>query len=96
MKGKKTGGRRPGSRNRRTVAKQAAIVAAYDAGLTPLDYMLGILRDENANRFERMDAAAKAAPYIHPKLASIEHAGRDGGPIELKEIKIRLVKAGEE
>jgi len=29
------------------------------------------------------DWAAKEAPYIHPKLAAIEHTGRNGGPIEL-------------
>jgi hypothetical protein len=41
-KGKKTGGRRVSSLNKRTIAKRAEIVAAYDAGLTPLDYMLGV------------------------------------------------------
>jgi hypothetical protein len=41
-KGKKTGGRGVGSLNKRTIAKRAEIVAAYDAGLTPLDYMLGV------------------------------------------------------
>jgi hypothetical protein len=33
---------------------------------------------------------------VHPRLASIEHGGKDGSPIQLEEIKIRLVKAGEE
>ena len=30
------------------------------------------MRDETAPRAERMEAAAKAAPYIHPRLAAIE------------------------
>lgn len=29
------------------------------------------------------EAAKDAAPYIHPRLAAVEHTGRDGGPIEL-------------
>jgi hypothetical protein len=29
------------------------------------------------------DWAAKEAPYVHPKLAAIEHTGRDGGPLQL-------------
>jgi hypothetical protein len=54
---------------------------------------LSVLRDESADPHERMEAAKSAAPYVHPRLASIENAGKDGSPIELKEIKIRLVKA---
>ena len=27
------------------------------------------------------DAARDAAPYVHPKLAAIEHTGKDGGPV---------------
>lgn len=27
--------------------------------------------------------AEKAAPYIHAKLASIQHSGKDGGPIQI-------------
>lgn len=47
----------------------------------PLDYMLEILRDETAPRDDRMDAAKAAAPYVHAKLASVEHSGKDGGPM---------------
>jgi hypothetical protein len=28
----------------------------------------------------RLDAAAKAAPYVHPRLSQIEQTGKDGGP----------------
>ena len=27
-----------------------------------------------------LNAAAKAAPYIHPRLQAIEHTGKDGAP----------------
>lgn len=29
------------------------------------------------------EAAKAAAPYMHPRLAAIEHSGPNGGPIEL-------------
>jgi hypothetical protein len=89
--GKRSGAGRPkGVPNKANAERQAAIVAS---GLAPLDYLLSVLRDESADPHERMEAAKSAAPYVHPRLASIEHGGKDGSPIELKEIKIRLVKA---
>jgi hypothetical protein len=60
--------------------------------VTPLDYMLGVLRDESADRHERMEAAKSAAPYVHQKLASTELIGKDDGPLK-HQITIRLVKA---
>lgn len=40
-------------------------------GITPLMYMLKILRDETQVHDERMKAAVAAAPYVHPKLAAV-------------------------
>jgi hypothetical protein len=55
------------------VESPAALVAAVGAaGLTPLDYMLRVLRDESASPAARMNAAKCAAPYIHARLASTE------------------------
>src|SRR5512147_2018777 len=70
LPGERRGGRQKGTPNRATSAKAAAIAAS---GLTPLDYLLSVLRDDTAPRAERMEAAAKAAPYVHPRLAAIEH-----------------------
>lgn len=78
--GERRGGRKKGSPNKATAAKVAEIAAS---GLTPLDYMLNLMRDEAAEKSLRMDAAKSAAPYVHPKLANIEHTGRDGGPIKV-------------
>jgi hypothetical protein len=47
-KGKKTGGRKKGTPNHITAERKAKLIEAQMAGLTPLDYMLGILRDEDA------------------------------------------------
>ena len=82
--GKREGaGRKAGSLTTRT---RAIADAALEGGLTPLDYMLAILRDEAAESARRDWAAEKAAPYVHPKLAAIEHSGPDGGPIEVSNL----------
>ena len=71
-KGRKTGGRQKGTPNKRTQEVVAKIEAS---GLTPLDYMLKVMRDENEVLDVRLDAAKAAAPYVHPRLASIENTG---------------------
>lgn len=62
-------GRKTGSATKRT---REIADAALAEGLTPLEYMLKILRDESQAQDARMDAAKSAAPYIHPRLAAIE------------------------
>ena len=37
--------------------------------------MLQVLRDPEASPAERKWAAEKAAPYLHPRLQTIEHSG---------------------
>jgi hypothetical protein len=79
-KGVKTGGRQKGSANRITKAKEAAIA---DSGLTPLDYMLAVLRDLNEPKERRAWAAQSAAPYCHAKLANVQHSGDAENPIHV-------------
>ncbi len=74
--GKREGaGRKPGAPNKATAEREQEVKAS---GLTPLDYMLSVLRNENAPADARMWAAEKAAPYVHPKLASVDHKSSDG------------------
>lgn len=70
--GERRGGRQKGAPNKVTLAKARAIA---ESGLTPLDYMLAILRDDSAPPDRRDDMAKAAAPYCHPRLAAIEHSG---------------------
>ena len=58
--------------------------AIQKSGLTPLDYLLSVLRDEESEPNMRMDAAKAAAPYVHPRLAAVEHSGEigSGKPVE--------------
>ncbi len=54
-------------------------------GETPLEYMLRVMRTSNDDR--RKDAMAQAAaPYIHPKLASVEHKGDKDSPVTFQVI----------
>lgn len=68
----KTGGRSKGTPNRVTEKREAEIAAS---GLTPLDFMLAILRNEAMSFDARFAAAEKAAPYCHAKLAAVSVGG---------------------
>ena len=77
----KNGGKRPGAgRKRGSVAKVDAEVrkAALKEGISPLDYMLKIMRDSGADEHRRDDMAKAAAPYLHAKLQSLQHANAPG------------------
>ena len=76
-KGERRGGRKKGTPNRMDAKHRKAIA---ESGLTPLDYMLNVLRDEEAPKEDRMWAAQHAAPYVHSRLSAIEHTGDVGGP----------------
>lgn len=79
--GKRDGSGRPvGAANLAKIEREAAIAAS---GLTPLDYMLQVMRCESADEAKRLDAAKAAAPYVHPRLSSVELAGPDGGDVPL-------------
>lgn len=84
--GRKTGGRTKGTPNKTTQALQAQADAARksldEAGAaTPLDVMLAVMRNPELAVELRFEAAKAAAPYLHPRLASVEHSGPDRGPI---------------
>jgi hypothetical protein len=85
--GRKTGGRQKGTGNKPRIiaATEEAIEAAQaSAGLLPIDYMLLVMRDPMAAVRRRDDMAKSAAPYLHPRLATIDHRGNNGGGIHLE------------
>jgi hypothetical protein len=73
-RGFKTGGRNRGTPNKRSAELTKAI---EQSGESPLQYMLRVMRDENAAP-ERRDQMAKWAD-VHPRLAAIE--AKEDGPI---------------
>ena len=52
-----------------TAEREAEIAAS---GLTPLEYMLKVLRDENEDTPRRDEMAKAAAPYCHPRLSTVD------------------------
>lgn len=65
--GRKTGGRKAGTPNKKT---SEIIEKAKAAGELPLEYMLRRMNDPKADQRERDDMAKSAAPYVHPRLTA--------------------------
>lgn len=74
-------GRKRGAVSKATAARQALIEEASKEGLTPLEYMLQVLRNDAEEKSVRLDAAKSAAPYMHPRLAAVEHSGNKDNPV---------------
>src|SRR5262249_33323749 len=85
------GGRRPGagrpvgSKNQRSadIARTAAA-----SGITPIEVMLGTMRELWAQgtpeaKREAAEIAKDAAPYVHPRLASIDQTIKEDRPFAL-------------
>lgn len=77
-------GRKPGSATLKT--REAANRLAAE-GLTPLDYLIGVLRGTQVYHPDKFEAAKAAAPYVHPKLAMVAHTGSDGGAVKVERIE---------
>lgn len=75
----KRGGRRQGAgrkkgvvSTKKRIARAKAEVAIAKASQTPLEYMLKVMLDEGADIKRRDAMATAAAPYVHPRLTSID------------------------
>ena len=69
--GERRGGRQPGTPNKKTALVNAAFDATTsNADLSPLDFLLGVMRGSSLPPDWRMKAAQAALPYIHSKPAS--------------------------
>jgi hypothetical protein len=92
--GFKTGGRKKGTRNKRTVERQETIARveetipdAFQGDAHAL--LVAIYKDPAVDARSRLDAAKAALPYEKARLATIAHTGKDGGPVE-QAISVRL------
>ena len=72
-------GRKKGSANRFNTESREK---ARASGLLPLDYMLGVMRDERLPKPRRDEMAKAAAPYLHARLASMQVSGNPDAPLE--------------
>jgi hypothetical protein len=71
-------GRPKGARNRRT---RAVLEAAEAGGDMPLDFLLRLMRDPSAPITRRLEAAKAAAPFLHPKLNSVDPKPTEAAPV---------------
>ena len=74
------GGHRPGAgrpKGSKQVRSSAPLIRrAKAAGKPmPLDYLLDVMNDPAQGLRERLSAAIAAAPYVHPRLASVQVSG---------------------
>lgn len=79
--GKRVGaGRKAGAATRKT--REIADRAAED-GITPLEVMLGAMREawEAGDKAAAANFAKDAAPYMHARLAAVEHSAPEGAPM---------------
>ena len=72
------GGRRSGAGRKRgslSTRTQEIVAAATREGITPLEFLLEVLRDESKPFGDRYRAAVDGAPYLHPRLAAVDYSG---------------------
>lgn len=55
-------------------------------GITPLEFLMSILRDPKAKFYEKLDAAKAAAPYMHRKMPIAVEGGDSERPILLHDL----------
>lgn len=63
----KTGGRQAGTPNKRDAEVIKDLMAK---GISPLEYMMSVVWDEEADDRRRDEMAKAAAPYWHPKVST--------------------------
>lgn len=90
--GKRLGAGRPkGSPNKATAVREKEIAAS---GLTPLNYMLGVLRGEIEPDPGKVWAAKNAAPYCHPRL-SHQQGGQGGVTVNVTLVRFSITGPGD-
>lgn len=82
--GRKTGGRQPGSKNRKTLEWEAlgqAVIAKHTARFNRI---LGSAKDD-----QFVGLYLQTLEYFKPKLGRTEHTGKDGAPLPAPQIVLR-------
>jgi hypothetical protein len=81
------GGARKGAGRKKGVANKVTAQAKREAlksGITPLQYMLNVMRNPRADTKRRDDMAKAAAPFVHAQ--AIRHEGPGGGPLQIVDL----------
>lgn len=82
--GERPGAGRPaGSKNKKT---RETATAAAAAGLSPVEYLLSVMRNRRKPEAQRMEAAKAAAPYCHPRLQALTIDMKDLSDDDLRDL----------
>jgi hypothetical protein len=82
--GRKTGGRQKGAPNLKTRLSRETLDRLRIVGADPVDFLLNVMMHPDVPLPMRIDAAAKAAPFVRPKLQAVLHAdaSKERSPFE--------------
>src|ERR1700726_1555046 len=81
--GERRGGRQRGTPNKKPALRDSALpAAATNPDISPLDYLLGIVRDSNESSERRFKAAQTTLPFVHAEPGSAR-PGDPAGPAKL-------------
>lgn len=87
--GKRPGaGRKKGSVTKATVYRQEMLARAAADGISPLEVMMSAMREawDAGDKDKAVQVAEKAAPYIHAKLAAVQHSGDADNPVHTRSV----------
>jgi hypothetical protein len=85
--GERRGGRQRGTPNKKTLLKDAVLCAAAQPNSSPVDFMLGLMRDSKVPMELRIEMAAAAAPYVHTRPDGL---GRKRPPATKSDAAIKI------
>ena len=81
--GKREGAGRPlGSKSKKLWKSMEEMAGKYQH--SPLDYLLSVLNNPASSPDRKMYAAEKAAPFVHPRLASTTSRVGIDEPVQIK------------
>jgi hypothetical protein len=84
--GERRGGRQKGTPNKRTLLRAETLARLRIEGSDPVDFMLNVMKNPGVPLDMRLDAAARVAPFVHPRLQAVMHTQNLSGKSELQEL----------
>jgi len=55
--------------------------------MTPVDFLISVMRDETRPIELRIDDAGRVAPYVHPRLSAVDLSASDGAGHRDREVQ---------
>ncbi len=68
---------------RRLISEAECPELAKRMGITPLEFLMSIVRDPKAKFYQKLDAVKTAAPYMHRKMPIALEGGDSNRPISV-------------